>query len=485
VTVPRETAPPLVVDLDGTLVTTDTFFESALALIRRNPLSIFQMSVWLFSGRARLKSEVAMRIQPNPATLPYRPDLVLWLEARKQSGGRLTLATASHLSTAEAVACYLGFFDEFLGSDALVNLKGTRKRDALIARFGAGGFDYVGDSAADDSVWAACRIAHVAGNRPLPAAVRRTIAAEGQTFPDAGSGGFLAGFRCWFHAARVRQWVKNLLLFLPALLNRSLGYAWSPLLAAFLAFSFVASGTYVLNDLFDLEADRLHPTKRRRPFASGALSIPAGLATALILVVTGFAFCIPVGIQLTLSLLVYAVVSVAYSGFLKNKPVLDVVVLAFLYTWRVYVGGLVSEAWISPWLIQFSIFAFLSLAFLKRFSELRRMRRTGQYATPGRGYRLGDAAVISQAGVGAGLVAGLILALYVNGPEVTRGWPRPYALWGICPIFVYWIVRAWLVAHRGNMNEDPIVFAFRDKVSYLAAALILICALLGMTPNAR
>ena len=477
------TPPPLVVDLDGTLVHTDTFLESVLRLIRREPASVFLLIAWLASGRARLKAEVAARIQPNPVTLPYRPELIGWLQERRGAGDRLVLATASHRSTAEAVAGHLGLFDEVFASDETVNLKGTRKRDALVARFGAAGFDYVGDSAADDTVWAACNVAHVAGNRPFSDAIRLSGVATGRGFPD-GPGGFRNTARHWIHAARVRQWVKNLLVFVPALLNRSSLEVFVPLLAAFFAFSFVASGTYFVNDLFDLEADRAHPVKRGRPLASGAISIPAGLVSALVLMALGLLCCLAVGPALTSCLLVYLFVSTAYSVFLKNKPVLDVVILAFLYTWRVYTGGLVSAALMSPWLIQFSIFAFLSLAFLKRYSELRRMRVTRQLGRPARGYTLGDIAVISQAGIGSGLLAGLILALYVNGPENAHLWPRPYALWGVCPIFVYWIVRAWVVAHRGNMTEDPILFAFQDKVSYVAAALILICALVGMTPNA-
>jgi 4-hydroxybenzoate polyprenyltransferase len=474
---------PLVVDLDGTLIKTDTFLESVLRLIRRDPSSVFLLIIWLASGRAALKAKVAERIQPDPATLPYRPDLILWLTERRAAGGKLVLATASHRTTAAAVAIHLGLFDDILASDETVNLKGTRKRDALVARFGVAGFDYVGDSAADDVVWAACHVAHVAGNRHLTVAITQSGASEGCGFPDS-PGGFRAGVRNWIHAARVRQWVKNLLVFLPALLNRSSLEVRSPLLAAFFAFSFVASGTYFLNDLFDLQADRAHPVKCRRPLASGAIGIPGGLANAVILIALGFFCCLSVGSSLTLCLLVYLLLSAAYTVFLKNKPVLDVAILAFLYTWRVYTGGLVSGTWLSPWLIQFSIFAFLSLAFLKRYSELRRMRVSRQHGSPVRGYRLGDIGVISQAGIGCGLIAGLILALYVNGPENAHLWPRPWALWGVCPIFVYWIVRAWMVAHRGNMNEDPILFAFQDKVSYLAVALILICAMAGMTPNA-
>jgi 4-hydroxybenzoate polyprenyltransferase/phosphoserine phosphatase len=471
--------PPLVTDLDGTLVVTDTLLEGAISLIRRRPWLLPWLAVWLSRGKAVLKSEIAARCALDPEKLPYRPELVEYLRAERNAGRCIVLATAAQQTTAEGVAACLGLFDLVLASSDSVNLKGALKRDELIRRFGLKGFDYIGDSRSDAPVWAACRIGHVAGSmHRLPNSALSGGAVQGRTFP-----GPAREFRTLLRAIRVHQWVKNLLVFVPPILNRYVDWEIFRILSiAFLSFSFVASGTYLSNDLFDLAADRQHPRKRKRALASGQLSIAQGIALAACLVGGGFLLSLAVSGQLTVCLLIYLVLTTLYSSFLKGKPIIDVIVLAILYTLRVYTGGLVSGAYVSPWLFQFSIFLFLSLAFVKRYSELLGLRQRREHQTPGRGYRFRDLSVISQAGVGSGLLAGLVLALYVNGQENRTIYPHPEMLWGICPLFVYWIIRIWLVAHRGNMHDDPILFAFRDKVSYIVGFLIVVAAALGLTP---
>jgi 4-hydroxybenzoate polyprenyltransferase len=285
-------------------------------------------------------------------------------------------------------------------------------------------------------------------------------------------------------AVRVHQWVKNVLLFVPTLAAHRLDREiLTTLLLTFFAFSALASGTYVINDLFDLAADRKHPRKSKRPFASGEFSLARGSWLASALIAVGFALGVAVGLDLVLCLVAYLALTVTYSTYLKNKPIIDVIALALLYTLRVYTGGIVTGFNISPWLFQFSIFLFLSLAFVKRYSELRRLRSERQQDAPGRGYRRHDLSIISQAGIGSGLLAGLVLALYINGQEIQRLYPRPHMLWIVCPVFTYWITRVWLIAHRGNMHEDPIIYAFHDKVSYIVGAVILGAAILGMAPS--
>lgn len=471
----------LAVDLDGTLVETDTLFESVLGLIRKNPRAAAGLPMWLLRGKTAFKSEVGRRVQPGVKYLPWRRDLVDYVRAEKLTGRRIVLATAANAVTAEAVAVYLGMFDEVFASDALVNLKGVAKRDALVRRFGAGGFDYVGDSLDDIPVWAASRVAHLAGRRRvLPAAAFSGSAVAGRIFASAP-----ASAQDWLQAIRIHQWVKNVLLFAPVILSHRLNLVtFAQLLIPFFAFSFVSSGIYLINDLFDLEEDRRHARKRNRSLASGAISIGSGAAMALFLLAAGFSLSALAGSGMAMCLGTYMALALAYSSFLKNKPIIDVVALAVLYTLRIYTGGLVSHVTLSHWLFQFSIFLFLSLAFVKRYSELVRLEKTEDFNT-GRGYRTPDLSIISQAGVGCGLLAGLVLALYVNGEDIQRLYPRAYLLWGVSPLFVYWITRVWLIAHRGNMQDDPILFAFKDRVSYIVGILILVLAAFGATPIAH
>jgi 4-hydroxybenzoate polyprenyltransferase len=473
---------PLVVDLDGTLVTTDTLFESALTLIRQDVTSLPMFAIWLSRGRAVLKSEIASRLPLNVASLPYRSDLLEYLRKERAEGRIIVLATAAHESIANSAAAHLKLFDEVLASSDTVNLKGTRKRDELVRRYGLRGFDYVGDSKADIPVWAASRIGHIAGH--LGGLPRQVVAAgtqEGERFASKKP-----PLESWVRAMRLYQWVKNVLVGAPALLNHHFDLKiLTSVAVTFLGFSFVASSTYILNDLFDLEADRKHPRKCKRPLASGELSISQGIALSAGLMLAGFLLALLFSKALLLCLSVYLVLTLLYSSFFKGKPILDAVVLAMLYTLRVYAGGIVARVYISPWLFQFSIFLFLSLAFVKRYSELRRLRYQRHTEAAGRGYRLHDLSIISQAGVSSGLLAGLVLALYVNGREIEKLYPRPEMLWGVCPLFIYWIIRVWLIAHRGNMNEDPILYAFRDRVSYIVGFLICLAMLLGLMPNAN
>ena len=472
---------PLVVDLDGTLILSDTLVESALVLIKQKPWLVFSLAAWLLQGRAVVKAEIARRVKLSVENLPYRAELLEYLKVEREAGRSVILATAAHGSIAEAIAAQTGLFAEVLASDTEINLKGPRKRDALVERFGVRQFDYVGDSRDDVPVWEASRVAHVAGAvTKAPASALAAGAMPGLAFSNRKP-----TFRTWLRAMRIHQWLKNVLVFIPPVMAHQInGEVMWPLAITFFAFSLLASATYIVNDLFDLASDRMHPKKSTRPFASGELSIAQGFVSAVFLGVAGIALGATVGLPLVACLLAYLAMTLTYSHMLKNKPVIDVVLLAVLHTLRVFTGGIVSGFFISAWLFQFSIFLFLSLAFVKRYSELRRLHMEEKSDTPGRGYRHGDRDIVSQAGVATGVAAGLVLALYINGQDIQRLYPRPYMLWIVCPLFVYWITRVWLIAHRGNMSEDPILFAMHDKVSYIVGGLILGAAVLGMTPGA-
>ncbi len=460
---------PLCVDLDGTLVATDTLWEAALALLRTQPLRALRLPLWLAGGRAALKRALAEAAPIDVAALPYREDVLAYVAEARAAGRPVLLVTASTRAVAERVAAHTGAFDEVLASDD-ENLKGARKRAALVARFGERGFEYVGDARADLAVWESAAAGSLAGaSRGLRGALaQRTVLARDFSAPAGGA-------RDWMRALRVRQWLKNLLLFLPLLASHRLGDAGAvgAALLGFLAFGFAASTVYLANDLFDLPSDRLHPTKRARPFAAGALSVPAGLAAIPASLAVAFAFAAALPTRFAAALAFYLAANVLYTLWLKRVVLADVVVLGGMYALRVVVGGLATGIALSPWLIAFSLFFFLSLAFLKRFAELRRLRDEGASATPGRGYVPNDAPVLLALGPACAVISALVLGLYVEGDAVTRLYRAPDVLWALIPLLVYWSGRIWLLAQRGELDDDPILFTTRDPSSYGVAALTL------------
>ncbi|HEY4086816.1 MAG TPA: UbiA family prenyltransferase [Bryobacteraceae bacterium] len=468
----------LVTDLDGSLIATDTLWEGVVSIVRRAPARVGSLAGRLMTGRAAFKAEVAKYGAPDAAGLPYRADVLEYLRSERAKGRRIVLATAAHKTVADSVANHLGLFDEVFASTDQVNLKGAQKRDALVKRFGVKGFDYIGDSISDKAVWQACRVAHVVGSSASAGAAG---AETGKRF-----GGPAAGARKFVRAIRMHQWVKNILVCVPTLLNHTVSWHILESLAiAFAGFSLVASGTYLFNDLLDLEADRGHPLKRRRPLPSGEMSIAEGAGLGLLLISSGLGLSLLAGLPLLVCLVAYLALTICYSTWIKSKPVLDVVALAVLYTLRVFAGGLVTGAYVSPWLFQFSIFLFLSLAFVKRYSELVGLRQYRRRPSERRSYTIRDMSIVGQAGLGSGLLACVVLALYVNGREVEKLYRHPEMLWSVCPLFAYWIIRVWLIAHRGNMREDPVLYAFHDRVSYIVGTLIAAAVVLGLMPNAQ
>jgi 4-hydroxybenzoate polyprenyltransferase len=467
---------PLVVDLDNTLILTDLLHESALKLLRERPLSLPGLALSLASGRAAAKAFIAERTTLDPETLPYHPELLRWLREEHARGRRLVLCTASHRKFAQQVADHLALFDEVIASDPTTNVKGERKAAAMEERLGPGGFDYVGDSRADLPVWALSDQAIVVGNDgPLAAEVakRRPVA---RRFPRPAP-----GLDDWLRLLRVQQWLKNLLLFAP-LLAAHRGLAAGEFLSlalAFTAFSLCASATYVLNDLFDLESDRLHPRKRRRALASGRVPVASGLAAASLLLAAGLVCGYQVGPLFFACLLAYLLLTVAYSWRIKRIILLDCIVLAMLYTLRIIAGAAAIGMGLSFWLLAFSVFLFLSLAFVKRYAELEVQALEGRQEVHGRGYVTADASLVQTLGISAGYAAALVLSLYLNSEEVLLLYATPQVVWGAVLVLLYWISWMWVQAHRGLMHDDPLVFALKDKTSLVAGALFLAVVYLG------
>jgi 4-hydroxybenzoate polyprenyltransferase len=468
---------PLVLDLDGTTVLTDTLVENALRVLADSP--------WRFAGmlpalasRARFKHVIAEAHALDPATLVYN-EAVLDLARTARSEGRpVYLVTAADQAVADRVATHLGLFDGVVASDGHTNLKAEAKADRLIAMFGLHQFDYAGDALADRPVWRAARRA-ILVNPPggLLAQMRAEcpdVAVLGAA-PSAGQ-----TWRLTARALRVHQWAKNVLIFAPMLA----GHRVTPIVAlhallGFLAFSLCASSVYLLNDLVDLPHDRAHASKSRRPFASGALDLR--MAPILMAVLLGGAGLIALFLppRFLLMLAAYYACTLSYSFVLKRQMVWDVILLAGLYTIRVFAGGAATGIAVSPWLAAFAMFLFFCLAVVKRLTELTLfVRGGGGTKLKGRGYVPEDLGMLRSMAVSSGYMAVLVLALYVNSNDVRALYHHPSALWGICPILLFWVSRVLMIANRGEMDEDPVIFALRNRTSLLtgAAALAVLVA---------
>ncbi|MGA9495487.1 MAG: UbiA family prenyltransferase, partial [Terriglobales bacterium] len=473
-------SPVLCVDLDGTLIRGNLLWECVLTLLKSRPITLLLLPVWLLSGRAALKRQLAARVRLDPARLPYRRQVLDLLKQEKASGRRIALTTAADRDLAEMIASYLGLFDEVHASDGQLNLKGPNKAAFLAEHYAETGFEYVGDSAADVEVWRNARAAYVVGTeaRAEQAATVTTIKA---TFLEPRVS-FRESCRTWISALRGHHWAKNLLLFLPLALAHNL--AVEPVFRTFIGFALYglcASGLYILNDLLDLHSDREHPWKKERPFAAGEISIPEGLLVSLVLLSSALGLGFLLDVQFGLALSGYAALTMLYSLCLKKVALLDVFVLSSFYSFRILAGALISGTPLSQWFMAFSMFFFLSLAMAKRYSELLSASDLVRAGNSGRGYHTGDRELLLSLGVGSSFSAVVIFSLYVQSQDVRLLYSSPEFLFLLCPIVLYWLSRTWLLAHRGELKEDPVTLAIRDPVSYGVAAAVAIVIAGSMT----
>ena len=463
-----DAAVPLCVDLDGTLTPIDTLHESILSLRVRAPATWLRLPLWLSRGKAAFKREVAAHASMDFTRLPFRPELLEWLEAERATGRPLVLVTAADQSIADGVAEHLGLFGEVIASDGFNNLAGEGKRRALLNRFGEKGFDYVGDDSKDQAVWKSARLGIVVGSAALADRARR-VCQVGKVFPVERP-----TLRVWAKALRLHQWVKNILIFLPVVVGHRfldpvvLGAA----VRAFIAFGLCASSVYVVNDLLDLDSDRNHPRKRTRPFAAGTLSASSGLVLAVFLLAGAVALAITVNWYFTGVLAGYYVLTWAYSVRLKRAALVDVMTLAALYTVRIIAGAAATLIAPSFWLLAFSMFIFISLGCVKRYTELHDAKPASMTAKQhGRGYWKSDLPLLLSLGTSSGFCTALVVALYINSPESQSLYRHSKPLWLLCPLILYWISRVWLLTVRGQMHDDPVVFALRDRISMLVLLL--------------
>jgi 4-hydroxybenzoate polyprenyltransferase len=467
---------PLCVDLDGTLTPVDTLHESVLSLVRHAPMAVFALPLWLLRGKAKMKREVASRAKFDAMHVPLNPALLDWLKAERASGRRIVLATAADSNIAQQVASRVGLFDEVIASDGIANLSAETKRAALVERFGERGFDYVGNERADERVWRSARKAIVVGTNGQADRARR-IADVDRVFPAMPAGPLV-----WLKAIRLHQWVKNALIFLPPMLAHKI---LDPAILlksvlAFIAFGFCASSVYLINDLLDLSADRQHPRKRKRAFAAGTLSAQSGAAAAAALLAGSVLVSMLVGWRFAGVLLGYYILTWTYSLRLKRAAVVDVMTLAGLYTIRIIAGAAATAIPLSFWLLAFSVFIFLSLGFVKRYTELDDARKADKMTTHGRGYRATDLPLLMNLGVTAGYCTVVVMALYINSSDSQALYRHNKPLWLVCPLLLYWISRVWLLTTRGQMPDDPVVFALKDRISLLVLGLLGLIVLISI-----
>lgn len=460
---------PLVIDLDGTLLNSDLLIESGLSFIRAEPTKILAPLAWLSSGKVYLKEQLAASTEIDIASLPYNPQVITLIKTEKAKGRKIILATASHKIYAKKIADHLKLFDEILATDK-INLSAQNKRDKLVELFGEQGFDYVGNSSDDLSVWEAARYAYLVNPERGVEAKAKAFGNVEQVIQTP-----LNSFKVWVKALRFHQWMKNLLIFVPLLASHQLhdvGLLLNGVLA-FVLFGLCASSVYLLNDLLDLEDDRHHPSKRHRPFASGSLSVKSGLlAFPILLAIAFIGAWLFLPLPFTITLACYYGLTLGYSFVIKRQIMIDVVTLALLYTLRIIAGTFAFGLKLTFWMLAFSMFIFLSLALVKRYAELREARVNGKKEkSRGRGYYPDDLEMIASLGASSGYLSVMVLALYTQDAQTTALYQFPELIWFACPLLLFWISRTWLLTHRGQMHDDPVLFAVKDKISLLVGGL--------------
>jgi 4-hydroxybenzoate polyprenyltransferase/phosphoserine phosphatase len=467
---------PLVVDLDGSLLHTDMLQELTLTLLRDKPLALLRIPYWLGQGKAVLKQRIAEATSFDPQTLPYNQALLTWLHQEKAQGRTLILCTASDHAVADPIAAHLQIFDAVIASDGVHNLAGKKKAEALVQRFGHAGFDYAGNARADLFVWEHARHAILVDAPRGLAEKAAACCPVTQVFPRR-----VQGMQTWRRVLRVHQWLKNILLCVTVFAAHQLSNPdiWFSLLFAFLSFSLCASAVYIANDLLDLESDRLHPRKRNRPFASGKVPLWQGVLLIPLLFLLSIILAFFVGDRFLAWLLFYFVLTCAYSWGLKRVILLDCITLAMLYTLRIVAGAAAAGISLSFWLLAFSVFLFLSLAFVKRYAELEIQCLHHRKKIHGRGYYTTDAPLIQTLGVTSGYAAVLLFALYLDSAQVLKLYRTPEMIWGAVPVILFWISWMWMQAHRGKMHDDPLIFALKDKASLLTGGIFIAVIAMG------
>ena len=469
---------PLIVDLDGSLIRTDSLWEACLAALRMKPLEAACWPLWLLKGKAYFKRRIAERAELEVEHLPYDAEVLAYAQTSAAIGRKVALVTAADQNIADRVAAHLGIFIEAKGSDGMHNLGGRNKAKWLAEQFPEG-YEYIGDHPVDVPVWQGATHATSAGRHGERLHRQHLSAhASAQFLPYGGIVGN-SKIKTWLSAMRVHQWSKNLLLLVPFIMAGKLMTLpdFGKVLLGILSFSLLASATYIINDMLDLAADRQHPTKSKRAFASGQIAIPHGILTIAVLAFLSLSLLWFLGEpDFAMAALCYTIVTLAYSFHLKREVLLDAMVLSGLYTLRITAGAIVLALPISWWLISFSFLFFFSLALMKRYAELALMKKNGKFKT-GRDYRVRDMPVLLGLGLGATFGSVVLFIVYLILEYFNTQLPmfgHPQWLWPIAVFILFWQVRLWLLTNRGEMHQDPIYFALKDKASIKLGALCML-----------
>lgn len=462
----------LCIDLDGTLIYSDAFIESILLFLKKYPYLILHIFFWFLKGKVYLKNKIYAKVSIDASSLPYNFELIEYIKEEKNKGRKVYLATASHISVAQSVDTYLNLFDDILATDKKgKNLKSANKRDRLVELFGKGNYDYAGDCSADYKVWDSSNAAIIVSDDLSFINKVKSKYTVAKIFTRKHN-----KFKLLIKQIRVYQWVKNLLIFLPLFLAHEIlnDVKLTNTLIAFFSFSISASFVYVLNDLLDLNSDRKHPNKKNRPLASGRFAIKTGIVLVPILAFIGLLSALYVSINFTIVLTLYIILTTAYSFKFKKEPILDIIILAMLFTSRIIAGSTASEVYLSVWIMAFSMFFFLNLAIIKRYAELLLMKNSNRLKTEGRGYHVEDMSLLQSLGSASAFISVLVIVLYINSEQSLNLYSQSNILWLIAPLLLYWIIRLWHITVRGKMTDDPIIFTGKDKVSYIIFLAIFI-----------
>mgnify|MGYP006158097583 CR=1 FL=1 len=468
---------PIIIDLDGTIVHTDMLHENIFSLLAAKPLEILKIPYYLFKGKAYLKKKLALESQLDVTNLPYNYELLDWIKDQKNKGSNVVLCTGSDIIDAKKISDFLGIFDDVIASDGKLNLVGKNKANILVEQYGSKNFHYAGNSRKDIHIWKESDHAIVINSsKKLLNAVKK-ICKVTFTIPKRK-----IHPKIIIKAMRVHQWLKNLLLFAPFIAAHQINNfeSWVSVTIGFISFSLCASAIYLLNDLTDLSNDRSHPRKKERPFASGELPFYYGVLLIPLLLVSSFAIAIIFSnSEFTIWLFLYLFLTTLYTFIIKPIIFLDVIVLAMLFTIRIIAGSATLLLPLSPWILGFSIFLFVSLAIIKRYAELEIQIIKNISQIKGRGYYTSDASLIQSIGLASGFCSILVFVLYLNSPEVMALYNSPEIIWLCIPILIYWQSWMWLSAHRGKMHDDPLIFAMKDKHSLMSGFLFVFVLFLG------
>lgn len=467
-----EKAVPLCIDCDGTLIMTDLLFEACLLLLKQNPLKFILIPFWALRGKAFLKSKLSVYVHFEWDTLPYNNDVISRIKEERKAGRKICLVTASPKNWADGISEFLGFFDRVYSTET-VNLSGKNKAALLVKEFGVKGYEYAGDSKKDIKVWESSAKAIIVSSGT--SLIRKTsnsgITSESIALPKKT-------IRHYMKALRLHQWIKNLLVFIPLLASHQqlLSLRLMKNFVVFITFGLIASAGYIINDLLDLTADRKHARKKFRPFASAVLPIWHGLFLIPMLIGCSLLLAYQLNDHYIFILISYLFISLLYSLLLKKQVIVDIVLLAGLFTMRILAGAIAMQITLSFWLLAFSMFMFLSLAIGKRFSELNIQLKQNKETAAGRGYSVNDLPILLSMGASSGIGSILVFSLYINDPITASIYPNTYWLWLLPPVLLYWVTRFWIKANRGEIDDDPLVFAIKDWQSLIIA---VVCMLIG------